>query len=121
MPFVDFLNCRSWIPLIEMLGALVITRYVLQALLVLLRSSDVIEARLLIAEGAIVGLSLKLAGTLLKTILLHSWTQIGMFVAILALRTLLKQLFSWERAGLLKSRPGTLGNPARVNPARNAA
>ncbi|HEY4036334.1 MAG TPA: DUF1622 domain-containing protein [Ktedonobacteraceae bacterium] len=50
--------------------------------------------------GVVTGLSFKLAGTLLKTIQLHTWQQILMFVAIFTLRTVLKRVFTWERERL---------------------
>jgi len=57
-------------------------------------------ARLQGATGAVTGLSFKLAGTLLKTIQLHTWQQIFMFIAIFTLRTLLKRVFIWEQERL---------------------
>jgi hypothetical protein len=85
---------------IEFIGALLICAYMLAALVVLVRTRNIITARQLVADGAIVGLSFKLAGTLIKTIELHTWQQILMFVAILALRIILKHLFTWERTHL---------------------
>jgi uncharacterized membrane protein len=88
--------------IIEFIGALLIIGYMLVALVTLIRTRNLITARLLVADGAIAGLSFKLAGTLVKTIVLHSWQQILMFVAIFALRTILKRLFTWERTRLQK-------------------
>ena len=93
----------SWVPIIEFGGALIILGYVVAALWRLIRSrttGSVRRARLLIAEGAIWGLNFKLAGTLLNTILIHSWQQIGVFAVIFALRTLLKRVFTWEQESL---------------------
>ncbi len=88
--------------IIEFIGALLICAYMLTARVVLVRTSTIITARLLVADGAIIGLSFKLAGTLVKTIELHTWQQILMFVAIFALRIILKRLFTWERTHLQK-------------------
>ena len=96
----DLWNFHTWAILIEFGGALIICGYVIKALFELLQGHSLIQARLLVAEGAIVGLSFKLAGTLLKTIELHSWSQILLFCTVLALRTLLKGLFSWEKTRL---------------------
>jgi uncharacterized membrane protein len=98
--FADFFNFTIWATIIEFIGALLIVAYLLVALFVLLRTRDILSARLIVADGVITGLSFKLAGTLLKTIELRTWQQILMFVAIFALRTLLKRLFTWERARL---------------------
>ena len=98
-----WLAIPNWIPLIEFGGALLIAGYCIVALLTLIRSrsaESVRRARLYVAEGAIWGLSFKVAGTLLKTISIHTWEQIALFAVILALRTLLKQVFTWEERTL---------------------
>ncbi len=102
MPTLHFLHVAIWASLIEMGGSLIIVAYCLAALLMLLRSRAVgiVSARLLIAQGVLTGLNFKLAGTLLKTLLLVSWRQILIFTAIFALRTLLKRLFIWEQTHL---------------------
>lgn len=92
-----FTLCAS---IIEFIGALLISGYVLAALVMLLHTKNIVVARLLVADGAIAGLNFKLAGTLLKTIELHTWQQILMFVAIFVLRIVLKRLFTWERERL---------------------
>lgn len=83
-------------------GALIIVAYCAAALLTLLRArtAGIVRARLLVAQGVLTGLGFKLAGTLLKTLLLVSWRQILVFAAIFALRTLLKRLFVWEQTRL---------------------
>ena len=85
---------------IEFIGALIIVAYILAALVTLVRTGSIVQARLIAADGAITGLSFKLAGTLLKTLLIHTWSQILIFVIIFALRTILKRLFIWEKARL---------------------
>jgi uncharacterized membrane protein len=96
----DGLDISLWIMCIEAVGSLVIVVYVLAALARLVRNRDRIGTRLLVAEGALWGLNFKVAASLLKTIALHSWAQIGLFTCILALRTLLKWIFSWEEQRL---------------------
>ena len=98
MQLPDALHLESWAAAIEMLGALIIVGYVAAALFTLLRTRDLEQARLLVADGAITGLSFKLAGTLLKTISLTTWSQVGLFIAIFILRTALKRVFTWEAA-----------------------
>ncbi len=100
MLFANLLNYTLWASLIEFIGALIIVWYIIIALFTLFRTGHIIEARLIVADGAITGLSFKLAGTLLKTIVIHSWQQILMFAAIFTLRIILKRLFTWERARL---------------------
>jgi uncharacterized membrane protein len=94
------LDANLWATLIEFLGALLIVFYLLRACLALLLSRNVLQARLLVADGVLSGLSFKLAGTLLRTLVLQTWQQILMFVAIFALRTILKLVFTWERKRL---------------------
>lgn len=100
---------HSGVLLIDLASALLIVAYVVAALVSLVRSGALLrtagsarnngisQARLLVAEGAVLGLSLKLAAALLKTLEIHTWDQILMFAAIFALRTVLKQLFMWEK------------------------
>lgn len=87
--------------LIELAGSLLIAGYVVVALWALLRrrAAGIPRARRLVASGAIAGLDFKLAAALLKTLQLHTWSQLGMFAAILALRILLKRVFSAEARG----------------------
>lgn len=102
MPALHLLHIDIWASIIEMGGSAIIVAYCLAALLTLLRSRAVgiVSARLLIAQGVLTGLNFKLAGTLLKMLLLISWRQILIFAAIFALRTLLKRLFIWEQTHL---------------------
>jgi uncharacterized membrane protein len=95
--YANIFDFTLWANIIEFVGALLIVIYIIVAIFVLFRSKDITRARLIAADGVITGLSFKLAGTLLKTIELHTWQQILMFVAIFALRTILKMLFTWER------------------------
>lgn len=95
--------------LIETAGALVIGWYGLRALAALASRAPIEAARLLMIEGVVTGLSLKLAATLLKTTELGGWDAIGRFAAVFALRTLIKQLFVWER-GRLSARTQEVAN-----------
>ncbi len=63
-------------------------------------SCDPAVVRLLVIQGALWGLSLKTAASLLKTIEIRTWEQIAAFTAILALRTLVKRVMTWEAARL---------------------
>lgn len=97
MLYGNIFDFALWATIIEFVGALLIIIYIIAAIIALFRRKDITRARLIVADGVITGLSFKLAGTLLKTIVLHTWEQILMFVAIFALRIILKRLFSWER------------------------
>lgn len=99
------LNPALWIALIEFAGALLIAGYCLAGLAELIRSRDVVSARLLVIQGSLWGLSLKTAATLLKTIEIHTWNQIAAFAAILALRTLVKRVMTWEETRLQRHLP----------------
>jgi len=83
--------------LIDLVAAVVVAGYVAATMVKLARGGGVDQARLLVAEGAVLGLSFKVAATLLRTLEIHSWDQILMFAAIFAMRTVLKQLFLWEQ------------------------
>ena len=99
MYLANLFDLTAWAVIIEFIGALLIVAYVVAAMISLLRHGNVAQARLLVADGAITGLSFKLAGTLLKTIELRTWQQILMFVAIFVPRTVLKRLLAGREAG----------------------
>src|SRR5690348_2839346 len=103
MLFDNFFDFTLWAFIIEFVGGSLIVGYIVAAIVTLLRGGGITQARLLAADGAITGLSFKLAGTLLKTIELHTWQQILVFIVIFALRTLLKRLFIWEKGQLQRS------------------
>ncbi len=96
---------HAGVVLIDLIGGLLVAGYVVAAVVTLLRAGAVAQARLLVAEGAVLGLSFKAAGTLMKSLELHTWEQIAMFGAVLAVRVVLKRLFEWEK-GRLSERPG---------------
>jgi uncharacterized membrane protein len=98
--FTNLLDFALWDVLIEFAGALLIVGYIVASLYTLVRTGSIVRARLIAADGVITGLSFKLAGTLLKTILIHTWSQILLFIVIFALRTVLKRFFTWERTRL---------------------
>lgn len=94
---------------IEFGAALVIVGYALHAWALLISTPGsgevkIAAARIAVADGAILGLSLKLAATLLKALALHSWTAILAFTSILALRTVLKRSFAWERSHITNAK-----------------
>jgi hypothetical protein len=103
MPLLQNMHVEVWIVTAEAIGSLIIVRYCVAALLALIRRRGITAARLLVAEGAITGLGYKLAGTLLRTLLLLSWRQILMFAAIFVLRTILKRVFVWEQGRLART------------------
>ena len=86
--------------LIEAIGGMVIRWAMLQAFAAGGRAgfSDAGADRMrqVMAEGVVSALGLMTAATLLKTITLRSWSAIGMFAAILALRTLVKRVLAAE-------------------------
>ncbi len=83
--------------LIELLAAFVVVYHAGLALISLMRDHAGDQARLLIAQGVLAALGFSLAGTLLKTIGLESWTQIRSFAFVWLLRTLLKKVFQREQ------------------------
>ncbi len=96
----DLLSVHAGVLVSDLIGGLLIVGYALAAVVALVRGRSLTQARLLVAEGAVFGLSFKVAGTLLKTVELHTWEQIGLLATVLVLRTILKQLFVWEKRQL---------------------
>ena len=89
------------IALIELFGALLIVGYCVGALIQLAWTRNPVRVRLLVIEGALWGLTLKTAASLLKTIEIHTWGQIAGLAAILALRTVLRRVMTWEESHLV--------------------
>ncbi len=85
---------------VELSSNLVLFGYIVAALLALLRGADLLRARLLVADGILFALNLKVVATLLRTMELTTWSQIGLFVAVFVLRTALKRAITWERTQL---------------------
>ncbi len=85
--------------LIQFVSTIIISGSVVGAIVALVRgprATALRQARQRVAEGVMLGLSLVVAATLLKTITIHSFAQLGLFAAIIALRTILKRIFTWE-------------------------
>lgn len=61
-------------------------------------------ARRTVASGAISALGWMVAAGLLRTIELRTWTDLGHFAVLLALRTIVKRHFEWE----LKRKPSAI-------------
>lgn len=77
---------------LDLLGSLLVFAGAVRALAAL-RRGPAVAARVL-AAGVLAGLAVKTAGTLVKTIELRTWQQIGTFAAIWALRFAIKWAFS---------------------------
>jgi Ca2+/Na+ antiporter len=90
---------------IELLAALVVAFHACWALVAIVQHYEADRPRLIIADGVLAALGFSVAGTLLKALALQSWRQIGMFAFVLALRTLLKQVFKRERKQMAKRVP----------------
>jgi hypothetical protein len=94
-----------WAAIIQFAGALIVTRSVVAATLVLLRTRDTVRARLTVAQGVLWVLSFTLAATLLAAVLVHTWMQILTFAVVVAFCVALKRVFAWEQSRLL-AEPG---------------
>ena len=97
------LDFAWWGLALQLASAVIITGFVVVALVSLSMDGGVTRARLLVAEGVIGGLGVMTAATLLRTIGLRTWHQILMFTFILFLRILLKRLFVWEKQRLFQN------------------
>ncbi len=87
--------------LIELAGALGIAGCCAAAVASLVMHRLPGRAQALVIEGSLWGLGLKTAASLLKTLVVHDWNGILAFAAVLALRTVLKRLFTWERQRII--------------------
>lgn len=95
--------------LIELGGSLLVVGGCVRGLWAIARSlgsrEGLLQARFLIADGAIAALGFKTAATLLKSLELQTWNAILAFAAILALRTLVKRVLVWEERRLRAGTP----------------
>lgn len=89
-------NARVWAALIETAAGVIIVGYCAVAFWSVVRSRGPDRARTLVAEGALTALSFIVCATLLKTLLLRSWQQIGVFACVFTLRIVLKKVFAAE-------------------------
>lgn len=118
--FFDHFSILFWDTAIEFVGALIIFAYVIAALWTLIRrqgfNHGITRARILVAEGAVWGLSFKVAGTLLKTLTVHTWSQFGMFALVFVLRIVVKKVFAREEARLGARIAAAHGSPPQPPP-----
>jgi hypothetical protein len=87
----------AFITVIDIAGAAVIVGYCATGFIAAMRSGSPAEAHVLVAEGAILGLSMKTVASLLKVMELQTWDQILMFVLMFTLRAVLKRVFEQEK------------------------
>ncbi len=81
---------------VDSISALVIVGYCAVAFVTGVYSRSPTRPHNLVARGALLGMSIKLVGACVKTIQIQTWNQIGLFLAILALRMILKRFFVME-------------------------
>ncbi len=84
---------------IEILSSMVIFSYCVAGFVIFMNSRDRLRIQIIVANGTLLGMNLKLIGALLKTIELQTWNQLALFVVIFALRTIIKKVF--QRQSLL--------------------
>jgi uncharacterized membrane protein len=95
------LDAAPWARAIQAVAALVLSGYVLSALVALVPDGDVRRARLVLTEGVLVVLGLMVPATVLRTLAVRSWDHILALAFVLGLRILLKKLFLWEKSRIL--------------------
>ncbi|MFH0959468.1 MAG: hypothetical protein V1897_12265 [Pseudomonadota bacterium] len=84
---------NSFILSLEILSSVIIFGFCFAGFVAFLKGRDRLRIQTIVADGAIIGMNLKLVGALLKTIELQTWNQLGLFVVIFGLRTLIKRVF----------------------------
>ncbi len=84
----------GFISIINIASSAIISGYCVAGLITLIARRSRTQAQLLVANGVLLGISLKLAATLLKTIETQSWSQIGQLVSIILLTALIKKTFA---------------------------
>jgi uncharacterized membrane protein len=86
---------------IEFIGSIALCTFLTRSLFLAIWNQDTPTlAQRTAANGIILALDFKLAATILKTLLLTGWQQIGLFVVVLVIRTIVKRQMEWsERPG----------------------
>jgi hypothetical protein len=84
---------------IEILSSVIIFSYCVAGFVIFMKGRDRLRIQIIVANGTLLGMNLKLVGALLKTIELQTWNQLALFVVIFALRTIIKKVF--QRQSLL--------------------
>jgi hypothetical protein len=94
-PLRDF----GWLPLaIQAAGGAVVSLACLRALGQLAFGGGAAQARLSVAQGGVLALSLMLPATILRSLVLRDRSQLVAFALVLGLRLLVKRTFAWESA-----------------------
>ena len=91
---IVFKIIRCCILLIEQAGTMVIAASMLRGLVDFLRRDA--HARLHLAQGIMLGLEFKLGSEVLRSVVVSSWSELGMLAAVILLRTALTLLLHWE-------------------------
>lgn len=94
---LEFLPLNFLRMLIEGISALVIVGHCVGGLYFLAVKRNVRQAQLIVANGALLGFSIKLIATVLAVIELQTWEHISMFVCVFALRIILKKVLQREK------------------------
>lgn len=101
----DAWNVRTCAGVIETAAGMVLAGYCTAAFSSIWRRWSPDRARALVAEGALTALGFIVCATLLKTLLLSSWQQIGIFASVFSLRTVMKRIFAAEARLVRPGRP----------------
>lgn len=96
MPQLEATVVKAFCIAVDMTGALVVFGYCAAALFAVIWHRNRTRAHSLVAQGALLGLSIKVIAALFKTLELQTWNQIGIFLVIFILKTLLKRIFVAE-------------------------
>jgi hypothetical protein len=88
---------NSFILSIDILSSLITFGYCCAGFAVFLTRRNRNRARILVANGALLGMNIKLVGAFLKTMELQTWNQLALFVTILVLRAVLKKVFKNQK------------------------
>lgn len=84
---------KDLITLIDIVSAVMICCYCMAGFGALFLKKGRMEAQLIVANGAVLSMSVKVIGALLKTLQLQTWNQLGQFAAIFLMRMLIKKAF----------------------------
>ena len=80
---------------LELFGIIILMYTAVKCFIIWLRKED-INIRLILAQGIALALEFKMGEEVLKTVIVQSWSELGILGAIIVLRAALTFLIHWE-------------------------
>ncbi|HSF19821.1 MAG TPA: DUF1622 domain-containing protein [Vicinamibacteria bacterium] len=97
---------------LQVVAGQLLVAYLIVAIVGLALKRDLDHARRVVCEGILAALGFMVPATVLRTLVVRNWEEIGALAALLGLRIVLKKFFVWDRSQLISANP--VSSPDRV-------